>query len=191
MKILSICASLFLMFFFCCRQNEPAPVGGAKQGSLADNVSFIRNTANQVSSDSTKAGHMQLDSADFAINDISTNITTETLTSRFGKPDSISSYENPFENESRISTWHYKDISFTFTDDSSCLGFTVTGKGFSTKRGLKVGDPVSRVLKLYGKKAYIYHKDYEYLDPEDGLHIIRIITSRGKVKEIYLGYILD
>lgn len=138
-----------------------------------------------------KAKVMPLDSTDFIVNGFSTEINEKTLMTRLGKPDSISISEHPFDTESKISAWYYKDIVFLFIDDSTCQGFAIKSKKYSTKRGLSIGDPISKMIKLYGENNNSYLGDYDYMDEKNEIHLIRITIEKGKVKEIYLGYIMD
>ncbi|HEX2961618.1 MAG: hypothetical protein HF308_09940 [Ignavibacteria bacterium] len=138
-----------------------------------------------------KGKDQPLDSTDFIVNGFSTEINEKTLMTRLGKPDSISISEHPIDTEIKISTWHYKDIDFSFYDDSTCLGFFIKSNKYSTKRSLTIGDPVSKMIKLYGENNNSYLGHYDYMDENEDQHVIRITTEKGKVKEIFLGYLQD
>ena len=94
-----------------------------------------------------------------------------------------------------IDTWTYPGIELLFStgvpksdpppkDPSNLIKMVITSDQYPTKRGIKVGDPLSKVLKLYGnapREADHYTYGYAYIV------LIRFTVTGDTVSKIEIG----
>jgi hypothetical protein len=153
----------------------------------------------------TEAQRIQpLDSADFNVAGISGNLDTSAVINRLGMPTTRKSEINPFDSPSRLHIWKYPGLSVHFASDYTVFGITVDSPRYPTKRGLKAGDSVLRLRRLYGEPSEVDENesayagpvnvrdvDWDYQDPAHEMHVIRVTLRNNKVRSIYLGALLD
>jgi len=71
------------------------------------------------------------------------------------------------------------------------VGITLTDRTRSTRRGLRVGDSVANLQRLYGEPSGKYEDSWDYQDASNDLHVIRLTVRGDHITAIYLGAILD
>jgi hypothetical protein len=112
-----------------------------------------------------------------------------------GSPDSLGYGEDP--RTINMVAWHYKGFSLILDSNRTLDGVLLRSHGPSTARGLCVGDPLSRVQKLYGSSAGDYydslHPRSVYYDNsrEGDLLSILIMYKDTIVSDIYLERIYE
>lgn len=116
---------------------------------------------------------------------------------KFGKPDSVSPTFN-IGDMGNYHYWIYKDFSVLLNEEQTVFSVTLKTSQYSTYREIKVGDPISKVKKMYDKfnsKIENYYDDSHeiyYCMKDDYMHVIRFMKDKnGKVASIYIGYIID
>jgi hypothetical protein len=92
--------------------------------------------------------------------------------------------------------WYYHGVIVYFNRIGVRLGVELTDSTFVTKRGLRVGDSLDRVIELYGRPRYawaITPNRWTFLaqDSEDASHVIRVNLRADQVSRIYLGWEID
>jgi len=133
----------------------------------------------------------RLTAADFRVATLDDDPDSAAVVRALGKPDSIVRSEI-MGGEADLADWYYRDAFVTFTN-GSFFGIRLRSPRLATKRGLRVGDPVRRVRQLYGVPSDTTDGEWMYPDPSrhDFLHTISILTERGTVRSIYLGWTID
>jgi hypothetical protein len=132
-----------------------------------------------------------LSKADFALGGVAEGMDSATVRRRLGKPDSIFAEDNSFDSPSKLITWDYGRVTVDFFSTDHVVGLTTTDSGAATPRGLRVGQSVARLKHLYGEPSGSYEDVWDYEDPAQRLHVMRVTIRQGRVTMIYLGYILD
>lgn len=147
------------------------------------------------------------DSKDFAIAGISPTESAARVLDLLGEPTERKTQAEPSIHNSDYTcywtTWVYDGLEVVFMtvaengkrpDDGIGGVFAVmaTSGEYRTFRGIKVGDPVSRVIDQYGTAAEgdPSSPDDEELFFETGLHYLRFAVSEGVVTQIDAGQIL-
>ena len=108
-----------------------------------------------------------------------------------GRPDSISREANPFDSSGVLTTWHYADVLVNYVYTDTVLSLVVSGPRLATARGIRVGDPVERIVKAYGTPASNSEGDWVYEDPKQELHQLSFLVRDGRVVRIIIGTVLD
>ena len=141
--------------------------------------------------------------ADFAIGKIAVDAKIESVLPYLGKPTKIDSIED--EEVDGFTVYHYKDlIIWVETPTGIISSFDVSNSQFKTKRGLCVGDSVTKLERLYGKKEsetelerahnnldvdfknFTELKIYEYDQSEHDVFYAVFYIKDSKVVKIYL-----
>ncbi len=94
--------------------------------------------------------------------------------------------------------WKYKDLEIIFAadkadgSDGKVAAVTVTSARFQTGRGIKVGDRIGKVEKIYGQKfgAAQEGKRQLMLDDQSGCFLSFVSDSRDRVESIQLNCLL-
>jgi hypothetical protein len=90
-----------------------------------------------------------------------------------------------------VSSWTYDGLRVWFKN-GKVEQFALTSRHFATRRGLRVGDSVSRVVQLYGPSctegAYNYCRTVGD-DPDSRGMLVEI--SNGRVTQIRIGAVFD
>jgi len=97
----------------------------------------VRTSTGASSVDTT--GVSSVDTGDFAVAGVSPGTDSTVVRARLGPPDS----------STRI-TWFYRDFALLFNRSSALGVIPISGPRVATSRGLRVGDPQTRVRQLYG-----------------------------------------
>lgn len=139
---------------------------------------------------------------DFLIGGFGMDATAEQIENLFGEPlevkrSSETSYHNPDYNM-YFERWIFPDIEIEFITNEakgkpapetpgSILNISATSNLYPTHRKIRVGDPLEKVFKAYGKAkledgVYTYSQDLSYIE---------FSVSNGKVLKITLGHWLD
>jgi len=132
-----------------------------------------------------------LTKSDFALADVAEGTDSATVRRRLGRPDSVLAAKNSLDYPSELITWTYGRLTVDFFSSEHVVGLTTTDSTVATPRGLRVGDSVARLKQLYGEPAGSYEDDWDYEDPAQRLHVMRVTVRNGHVARIYLGYIVD
>ena len=127
---------------------------------------------------------------DFVIAGISDETTPGRIQKVLGRPSSIHSYPHPFDPDARTIQWRYGALSLIFSGEVLTGIYLNTAK-HATSRGLRVGDSVDKLIHLYGKPNGAYETDWDYQDPGNEMHVIRVLVKRKRVVLIYLGWLTD
>ena len=128
---------------------------------------------------------------DFTLGGLAEDTDSAAVRARFGKPDSVFVDNHPFDVDAKLVSWVYPRFTVFFFSMDHVVGIRTRDSRVATQRGLRVGDSVARLRRLYGEPTSSYHDDIEYEDPGEHLHIMRVTVREGHVAEIYVGWILD
>jgi len=128
---------------------------------------------------------------DFVIAGIRDGLDSASVRRLLGGPDSVSFTDDPGAPEHKIAHWNYRRLSVVLT--TRVLGINVSQRGVRTHRGLRVGDSLDRVQRLYGPPAQQDGTDWWYCDPADSTasHVMLIDTTGHRVAWIYIGWYTD
>ncbi len=132
-----------------------------------------------------------LSRADFALGGVAEGMDSATVRRRLGKPDSVFAEDNPLDSPSKLITWNYHGLTVDYFSTDHVVGLTTRDSGAVTPRGLRVGQSVARLKQLYGEPSGSYEDVWDYEDPAQRLHVMRVTVLLGRVTMIYLGYIVD
>ncbi len=123
----------------------------------------------------TKGGKSDLAPSDLVILDLAPNMDSNTVIVKIGRPDSVKSLRNDDIPSLKTQAWFYPACTVFLNSKGLIDGFAVGRPGVRTKRGLSVGDSLSRVQRLYGNNGD------DYGPPTSILHF-----STSKPKEMML-----
>jgi hypothetical protein len=85
--------------------------------------------------------------------------------------------------------WSFVDLEVHTSGTHSVTGFVLTGPSHATSRGLRVGDGIDKVKKLYGKPDKIYYGTWYYDGPNgDRHHLVKVYIEAKKVTRISIGW---
>ena len=81
----------------------------------------------------------------------------------------------------------YQNVEVTFVK-KVVVRVDVAG-GFGTERGVRIGDPASKLLRVYGDavRPHPQHADWSMVETGDRELAIRYVMHEGKVKAIHAG----
>jgi hypothetical protein len=81
----------------------------------------------------------------------------------------------------------YPNVQVTFVK-KVVVRVDVAG-GFGTERGVRIGDPAAKLLRVYGDavKPHPQHADWSMVETGDRELAIRYVMHEGKVKAIHAG----
>lgn len=134
-----------------------------------------------------------LDRSDFVVAGVADSADLFRVHEILGSPERIDTSPNPFDRESRITTWHFPGLAVCSVDGKAVHGISITDKRWRTARGLAIGDSRARMIELYGKPDDEYDGSFYYRDPADRseLHVIQVTSEADRVKSIFVGWLLD
>ena len=138
--------------------------------------------------DSGPTAALPLRAEDFVVAGLASGTDSVAVRARLGSPDSVI-----VDARGRVATWQYRDLAVTFGGGSTVLGFTLTGPGVPTTRGLRVGDAVERLLVLYGEPYVRDEQSWQYVEPrgESDLNAIEVQLRGRRVLSISFGVWVD
>jgi len=167
------------------------PFGGTSARIIA--LEFATLLASQFSANADDSKPAPLTGRDFQIGPINSHMSTKEIRAALGPPSSVTSERNPIDPDLSLVTWHYRRLEVSFMTEENILGIAISGKGWSTFRGLRIGDPESQVKKLYGEPTSTYGTDLDYHDPSDSSdsQVMRVTLEHGHVSSIFVGTLLD
>lgn len=112
-----------------------------------------------------------------------------------GTPSSVKPYVTRIDDEDlHLTDWFYPGLRLIFSQNGKLRWARVTGRAWPTHRGLRVGDPVSRITALYGPPLNASSNEYVYNLPGDerpsrlGLFVG---FEKGRVTVIGIGLIVE
>jgi hypothetical protein len=131
--------------------------------------------------------------ADFTVAGVSDVMDSAAVRRAKGAPDSV--WVEQTDDGSQLTRWRYTGMLVTFGSDSTVSSVEILGREVITPRGLRVGDPVSRVRALYGVPRDSIGGAWEYDDDSLGrwssTHVMRIAIRAERVASMYVGWIAD
>ena len=87
-----------------------------------------------------------------------------------GPPSSVKAYVTRIDDEDlHLTDWFYPGLRLIFSQNGKLRWARVTGHGWPTHRGLRVGDSVDRVVALYGAPRNRSDNEYSYQLPGDSV----------------------
>jgi hypothetical protein len=130
-----------------------------------------------------------LELEDFTMAGVPADADSTEIRLSFGDPDSAEVRGNPYDAYTPILAWYYADFTVLFEGSAVPAGYLLTGAGERTLRGIRVGDPASRVLQLYGRPLYRMDPVWTYVDPEDADagHVLEFLIENDTVARIHLS----
>jgi len=133
-----------------------------------------------------------LRAGDFAVAGLAEGMTSAEVRRVLGQPQSVTTEDDFRDPGAKLVVWKYRDVLVLLGSQDSVRGVWLRTRQVSTPRGLRVGDPVSRVEQLYGFAAFRDAATLEYsASEEQRMHVIRVVVKAGVVKQIFLGWLLD
>lgn len=138
-------------------------------------------------------GSPWLTDSDFVVAGLPDDADSAEVLALLGEPDSIISLPDPDEPDIELLAWVYPDLAVALADDGLRYGITLTGPNAVTARGLRPGDPETRVLELYGRPRRRAAASWDYVATDDpaGLHVMRVGFEEGRVAWVFLGWLLE
>ena len=138
--------------------------------------------------DSGSTAPLPLRADDFVVAGLASGTDSIAVRARLGSPDSVT-----VDAQGRLVSWQYRDLVVAFGGGSTVVGFTLTGPGVPTARGLRVGDAVQRLLGLYGEPYVRDEPSWQYVEPrgESDLNAIEVHLHAGRVLSISFGVWID
>jgi hypothetical protein len=151
-----------------------------------------RDTESTSVSVTLQASTGRLTAADFIVLGISAGMDSTAVRAVLGSPDSVTLHDDFRDPGAKFIAWHFsKGLTVLLGSYNQVGGVTITGQGIPTARGLVLGDTDARLTELYGPPSGKYLVEWEYQDPSEELHVMRVIVVAGRVTQIYVGYIFD
>lgn len=140
-----------------------------------------------------REGSPWLTDTDFVVSGLPDDADSADVLAQLGEPDSVISIPDPDAPDVELLAWVYPDLAISFGDDGLRYGITLTGAGASTARGLRPGDPEARLLELYGRPHLRGPEEWDYVAPDDadGMHVMRVRVADGRVRWIFLGWLME
>lgn len=135
-----------------------------------------------------------LSDSDFVVAELSETLDSAGVVKRLGQPDSVRAEGDPFGEGGHSVVFFYPDLLTSVAGGGTLSMVTLTTPRFATRRGLRVGDSPEKALALYGSVRDSIMGDWTFADPDpkkgDG-HVIQLSFSEGRVKSIYVGWVID
>ncbi|MEQ1591802.1 MAG: hypothetical protein ABL892_05370 [Thiobacillaceae bacterium] len=134
---------------------------------------------------------IQLGEEDFTVAGISIGTDSASVQRTLGKPKDVTNYAYTNDPSGKYSVWKYAGLLVHVGVDKTVFGITIQTTKFPTKRGLKVGDSIGKLVKLYGKPSGTYQPDWDYELPGNDLEVMRVNVHNHKITSIYAGTLSD
>ena len=141
--------------------------------------------------------------SDFAVGTIAVDAKIESILPTLGAPVRVDSVDD--EEVGRFTAYYYEGLTiWTESPTGNISSFEISSSGLRTKRGLCVGDSVSKLERLYGKRQsetellrahnnydmmftdFTELKTYEYRQSEHNVFYAIFYIKDSKVVKIYL-----
>jgi hypothetical protein len=112
-----------------------------------------------------------------------------------GPAPTVKHYLTRIDDEDlHLTDWVYPGLRLIFSQNGKLRWAQVTGRGWPTHRGLRVGDSIGKVLSLYGQSLNQSANEYSYNLPGDDrpsrLGLFALFEN-GQVKTIGIGLIVE
>jgi hypothetical protein len=145
---------------------------------------------------------LPLSEADFSLGRLTWSADTSATRHALGRPSSIRHYDDRIDDELlHLTDWTYPGLRLTFAESGHLRVVRITGRRWSTHRGLQVGDVVDRIVALYGQPAQRagaqpdYHMDaalYYHIPPAPPSRLGMFVQfAQGRVTAIVFGVIVE
>lgn len=140
-----------------------------------------------------REGSPWLADSDFVVAGLPDDADSADVLEQLGEPDSIISLADPDAPDIELLAWVYPDLAVSFGDSGIRYGVTLTGPGAATARGLRPGDSHTRLVELYGRPHLRGPEAWDYVAPDDadGMHVMRVGVADGRVRWIFLGWLME
>ena len=96
--------------------------------------------------------------------------------------------DNSFD-ESIVETILFEDNTEAIITGDTLYKLTVRDSKYVTPRGLRVGDPVEKLIDLYGETEFIHDGIYDY-EHFSGYHLFDVTAENGIVTEITIHMVM-
>ena len=123
-----------------------------------------------------------LDTADFVVGKLRYHMDSAAVRAALGPPDSVRPRQGDVE-------WAYGAATVRIGWQGAVVTISLTRPGTPTARGLQVGDSTSVLLALYGEPFDPASPVWDYSDPQDELHVMRVSVFRGRIRRIWFGWL--
>jgi hypothetical protein len=135
-----------------------------------------------------------LSERDLGVAGLSPSSDTGAVRRALGTPRSVDHHDYSGNDEVlHLTDWRYQGVTISFYEGGRFFCAAITGHSRATVRGLRTGDPLKRVLALYGKPDHIDERSAHYKYTAVGPHPSNwgmIIELRDSlVQRITLGVI--
>jgi hypothetical protein len=160
--------------------------------ALGTLVILLIFTASAVPAAEKSVPPLHLRAEDFAVAGLLEGMKSAEVRRVLGRPQSVTREDDFRDPGAKLVSWKYRDIIVLLGSQDAVRGMWLRTPKIGTPRGLRVGDPVSRVEQLYGPPGFRDATTLEYaVSEEQSLHVIRILVKAGVVDQIFLGWLLD
>ena len=108
---------------------------------------------------------------DFRIGALDLNVSFDSVASALGVPDSIKTFDEEHDFHDYTAYYYKTGVVWSDNHDGKIWAFDVYDSSQVTHRGLRIGDSVSTLERLYGKRGWVEEKfsrvgpyDYSFRD---------------------------
>jgi len=146
-KRLILLACIGLIAVSGCSQKKNITSGTSQTNSGGSQAQSI--------SEGNASKQIEISDADFSVVGMALSIPIygeiENVIQRLGKPLPVVAYNNKDDPESSILGYKWGSIYIEWLKkNGTILRMIIDGKGFKSKRGVEVGDPITKIDSLYG-----------------------------------------
>jgi hypothetical protein len=118
--------------------------------------------------------------SDFVVAGIKVGADSSEVSKVLGPPTSVDAHND---------SWHYDGLDVCFAKSATVRYFALVGHHYKTHRALRVGDPIDRIKKFYGKPYKQEFTFFRYRRADDPSLGIAIEAPDDVVTAIYVGQI--
>ena len=136
-----------------------------------------------------------IDERDLAVAGLSPGSDSNSVIARLGRPDSVTAEQDPIDADGSIHHWHYPGLVVTCYSPNEVSAFVLLTPARSTSRGLRVGESVAKVRRLYGSPTETEHDTaselWTFEQPSKPLYVVAVTIRAGKVEQVFVGTVRD
>ena len=117
---------------------------------------------------------------------LSLGMDTAEVRLRLGAPDSARTWEG--SGPKNRSNWRYGGVSLLFDLNGLREGAALIDSSVATPRGLRVGQPIERLLELYGNPTVEEPTGgWRYESSTNSRLVMRVLMEHDRITWIYIG----